>query len=132
MIKLYLKLFGIATFVFLVVDGIWLAFIAKSFYQKELGPLLGKVNFLPAAIFYVLFIVAMIYFVIAPNLDAKGYGQIIFSGFFFGVICYATYDLTNLATINGWSWKVTVLDIVWGGFVTSATALITKWMMKGF
>ena len=101
MINLYLKLFGIAAFVFLVLDGIWLAFIAKSFYQKELGPLLGKVNLLPAAIFYVLVSLAMIYFVIAPNLDVQGYAQILWSGSFFGVICSATYDLTNLATLNG-------------------------------
>lgn len=130
--KLYLKLFGVATLVFLIIDGIWLAKIASSLYQKELGPLLGDVKILPAAIFYVLYILAIIYFVIAPNLDASGYGKIIFSGFLFGLICYATYDLTNLATINGWSWKVTVIDIVWGGFVTSLTALITKWIMKGF
>ncbi|MNC60342.1 hypothetical protein D3C75_1102130 [compost metagenome] len=125
-------MFGIASLVFLLIDGIWLAKIATSLYQKELGSLLGDVKILPAAIFYVLYIIAMIYFVITPNLDAKGYSQIIFSGFLFGVICYATYDLTNLATIKGWSWKVTVIDIVWGGFVTSMTALITKWIMKGF
>ena len=118
-IYLYLIVFGI----FLVVDLIWLNLIAKNLYQKEIGSLLLKTpNLIPAILFYLLFIVALLILVLIPGIQSYSLVKTLLIGAVFGFISYATYDLTNLATLQGWSLKMTVIDLIWG---TSVTTLIT-------
>ncbi|MBP6976445.1 DUF2177 family protein [Candidatus Dojkabacteria bacterium] len=118
-VYLYLIVFGI----FLIIDLIWLNLIAKNLYQKEIGNLLLKnPNILPAFLFYALFIVALLILVLIPGIQSYTLLKTILFGAVFGFITYATYDLTNLATLDGWSIKMTIIDLIWG---TSVTTLIT-------
>lgn len=115
-VYLYLIVFGI----FLIIDLIWLNLIARNLYQKEIGNLLLKnPNILPAFLFYALFIVALLILVLIPGIQSYTLLKTILFGAVFGFITYATYDLTNLATLDGWSIKMTIIDLIWGASVTT-------------
>jgi uncharacterized membrane protein len=121
-----IKLFLIAFPVFLGIDMVWLTLIAKKFYAEQLGFLMSKnPNLLAAIIFYLIFIAGLIVFVITPALDKKSWMSAILMGAFFGLVTYATYDLTNLATIKNWPLIITVIDLIWGMFVSAAVSIIT-------
>ena len=124
-ILLYLGTFA----VFLIVDFVWLTVISKDFYQKEIGTLLLKTpNLLPALIFYLLFVFAIIVLIVLPGLNSGSLLKTLAYAFLFGVITYATYDLTNLATLKDWSLKVTVIDIFWGGFLATITSYFSYYL----
>jgi len=117
--------------VFCGLDFLWLGFVAKGYYQSQVGTLLlEKPNLPVAALFYGLYIVGILTFAVLPALDAGQWGKALLYGALFGFFAYATYDLTNLATLKGWSTGVAVLDLAWGVTVTaiSATAgyLVTR------
>ncbi len=119
----YLYLYLITFGIFLIVDLIWLNFIAKNLYQKEIGTLLLKnPNIVPAILFYALFIVALLILVLVPSIQSYTLTKTLLIGAVFGFITYATYDLTNLATLQGWSLKMTIVDLIWG---TSVSTLVT-------
>ena len=129
----YLKLYGIAFVVFFVVDIIWLGLVAKDLYNKEIGSLLKPdVNWVAAIIFYLLFILGLVVFVIEPSVSSNSLGKVMLLGAFFGLVTYATYDLTNLATMKDFTLKITLIDLTWGttlGFLTSTLAyLINDWL----
>lgn len=120
------KLYLIALPVFLGIDMVWLTLIAKNFYAKQLGYLMAKnPNLLAALIFYLIFVAALIFFVITPALDKKMWTQALWAGAFFGLVTYATYDLTNLATIKDWPLIITIIDLIWGMTVSAAVSVIT-------
>jgi uncharacterized membrane protein len=122
----FIKMYVIAFIVFLLVDAIWLGFIAPKFYKSQIGHLMSeKPNFIAAIIFYLLFIVGLVYFVIKPGIDTSSIGKILLGGFLFGLITYATYDLTNLATLKNWPILVTVVDLAWGSFLSTLISLLT-------
>ena len=128
-----LKLYGIAFVVFFVVDLIWLGLVAKDLYQKEIGSLLKPdVNWAAAIIFYLLFILGLVIFVINPAVESGSLAKAMMLGAFFGLVTYATYDLTNLATMRDFTLKITAIDLTWGtflGFITSTlTYLINDWL----
>lgn len=109
--------------VYLLVDGFWLTVIAKSFYAKHLGYLMApKPNWTAAIIFYLGYVIGIVVFAITPALRDSSLGKALLLGALFGVFCYATYDLTNLATVKNWPWFITVIDIVWGATVTMIVA----------
>lgn len=121
--------------VFFVIDMIWLGVVAKGFYRKHLGTMLSpKVNWGAALLFYLLFIVGLIVFVIRPALAAGEPLKALLLGAFFGLISYATYDLSNLATLKDWPIIVTVVDLVWGttlgGLVSLAGTLLGRWLLR--
>jgi len=123
---MFLKLYLIALPVFLGIDMVWLTLVAKNFYAKQLGYLMTKnPNLIAALIFYLIFIAALIFFVITPALDKKMWTQAIFAGAFFGLVTYATYDLTNLATIKDWPLIITIVDLIWGMVLSAAVSVIT-------
>lgn len=110
--------------VFLVVDGIWIGVVAKNFYFSNLGELLrSPPNFAAAGLFYALYIVGIIIFAIAPALKDGSWTTALLMGALFGFFAYATYDMTNYATVKGWPLNVVVVDIVWGTVLTGACAL---------
>lgn len=118
--------YAVSLTVFLAIDMVWLTLIAKPIYSKYLGYIKApKVNFTAAFVFYALFIIGMLVFVINPALSKKSAKSALFYGIFFGVITYATYDLTNLATIKDWPILITVVDIAWGGFLGGITAMLS-------
>jgi len=124
--NIYIEFFLIALPIFLVIDLIWLIFISKKFYAKHLTNLIKpNVNWLAAIIFYLLFIVGLIIFVIQPGFESKSLLRIVLSGGLFGLVTYATYDLTNLATLKGWPLIVTIVDLFWGMFLSISTSCLT-------
>ncbi|MFW6252200.1 MAG: DUF2177 family protein [Halanaerobium sp.] len=128
-----LKNYLITFVIFLVIDLIWLEVVAKNLYRNQLGFLL-KDNFnLPAAfIFYLLFILGLLFFVINRALAISSWQYALFTGMFFGLITYATYDLTNLATIKDWPLTITIIDLIWGSFLGGLTAFLSYTVINYF
>ncbi|MBC7981840.1 DUF2177 family protein [Candidatus Parcubacteria bacterium] len=123
---MFIKLYLIALPIFLILDGLWLGLIAKSFYAKQIGFLFkSDINWIAALVFYLMFVAALILFVIHPALEKGSLTHALLFGALFGLITYATYDLTNLATLKNWPILVTLVDLVWGSFVTAAVSSIT-------
>jgi len=122
----YLKMYGVALVVFLVVDLIWLVGVAKNLYAKELGYIMAPKPNIPAAVvFYLIFIVGLVFFVISPSIEKESWSYALLVGMFFGFITYSTYDLTNLATVKDWPIKITVIDMIWGTSLGGVVSLIT-------
>ena len=123
---MFIKLFLIALPVFFAIDMIWLVLVAKNFYQKQIGFLMKPdVNWFAAIIFYLLFIVGLVTFVIAPAVDKHSWVHALLFGALFGLITYSTYDLTNLATIKDWPLLVTAVDLIWGTVLAASISVIT-------
>jgi uncharacterized membrane protein len=124
--KTFIKLFLIALPVFFAIDIIWLVFVAKNFYQKQIGFLMKPdINWLAAIAFYLLFIAGLITFVISPAIAKHSWLHALLYGAFFGLITYATYDLTNLATMKDWPLLVTLVDLTWGSLLAASVSVIT-------
>ena len=119
----YVAAYIAAAVVFVAVDFVWLAFIAQKLYQRELGPLLLEKPLMSAAVpFYLLYLVGAVYFGTRPGLEAGSWTVALLNGALFGLIAYATYDLTNMATLKGFSWTVVAADLAWGTFITATIA----------
>lgn len=122
----YLKEYGVAFITFLTIDLLWLGIFAKDLYKKYLGYILRpNTNWLAAISFYLLYIVGIVFFVINPAMEKKSWKYALFAGMFFGFITYATYDLTNLATLKDWPIKITIIDLIWGSTLGGAVSWIT-------
>lgn len=107
--------------VFFLLDMLWLGIVAKGFYQSRLGGLLSaQVNWPAAVIFYLLFLAGLLFFVVLPAAARDSLMHGLLRGLFFGLITYATYDLTNLATLKNWSLSLSVVDILWGMILSAA------------
>jgi len=117
--------------VFFVVDMIWLGVIAKGFYRKALEPLLTpNINWTAAIIFYFLFLAGILIFAILPGMEKRSLGYTVLMAALFGFIAYATYDLTNLATLRDWPLMLSIVDMLWGSFLSASTAAITYLIMS--
>jgi uncharacterized membrane protein len=119
--------------VFLLVDMVWLIVIAKNLYQKYLGGFLSDtVNWTAAFIFYLIYIVGISIFAIYPAVNKDSAVNAILMGALFGFFTYATYDLTNLATLKGWPLPIVFIDIVWGAVLSALVSYagfqIVKWI----
>jgi len=121
----YAKLYMVTLLAFLVIDGIWLGLIARGFYGRYLGYLLKPNPNWPAALlFYLLFVGGVVLFVVAPASPHGSWKRVLVYGAVFGLVTYATYDLTNLATIKDWPFIVTVVDLAWGMSVSAIVSLV--------
>jgi len=128
-------LYFITLAVFFLVDMVWLGVVAKTFYRKHLGFLMGPKVVWPAAIlFYLLFIAGLLVFAVRPALAAGAPLKALLLGAFLGLVAYATYDLTNLATLKDWPVVVTIVDLVWGtvlgGLVSWLSVLAGRGLLK--
>lgn len=120
------KLYLIALPIFFLIDMLWLGIVAKNFYAKQIGFLLRPdVNWVAAISFYLLFIVGLVLFVVVPALEKNSLSHVLLFGALFGLISYATYDLTNLATVKNWPLLVTIVDLCWGAFLASSVSTLT-------
>ncbi|SRR5690606_28489615 len=129
---MYIKVFLIALVIFLVIDFIWLGFVAKGLYDKELGHLLKQeFNLVAAFIFYFIFVVALSIFVIVPSVESNSLLKAILLGALFGLATYATYDLTNYATLEGFPLNIVIIDILWGTFLGMITSTLTYLIYQG-
>lgn len=116
-------LYALTVPVFFAIDMVWLGLIAKPFYAKHLGHLMAaKVRWTPALLFYLLYIAGILFFAVLPALDKGSLGRAVLSGALLGLLAYATYDLTNLATLRDWPLLVTIIDLLWGMILTGSVA----------
>lgn len=132
-IGFYIKLYLAAVVVFFAIDMVWLGLVARGFYRKHIGFLLSpSPNWAAAIIFYLLFVAGLLIFAVVPGLQAGSFGKALLLGALFGFMTYATYDLTNLATVKDWPLTITIVDMIWGvvlsSAVTSLTFLAGRWM----
>jgi uncharacterized membrane protein len=130
--SIYLYLLTIP--VFFGIDMFWLGIVAKGFYRNNLGHLLRPdVNWAAALVFYLLYIGGILIFAVIPALEKNSLLQAIVLGGLFGFFTYATYDLTNLATLKDWPFNVVIVDIIWGIALTASVAVasffIGRWLM---
>ncbi len=119
--------------VFFAIDLVWLGFIAKKLYARYLGFLLApNVNWGAAILFYLLFIGGLMFFVVQPALAKESWSYALVVGAFFGLITYATYDLTNLATLKDWPVTITIIDLIWGTTLSASVSTISYWIINAF
>jgi len=120
----YIKLYLATLVAFFAIDMVWLGLISRTFYKKYLGYLMApSVNWTAALIFYLLFIVGVLFFVVIPGLEKQSLKAIVIRAILFGLITYATYDLTNLATVKDWPLIITVVDLIWGMVLTTLVSI---------
>ncbi len=106
-----------------VIDGLWLGLVARTFYRRYLGPLMAdQPNWTAAVAFYLLYVVGVTVFAVLPAADSGSLADAAWRGGLFGLVAYATYDLTNAATLRGWPGIVVVVDMAWGVALTAAVA----------
>lgn len=123
---MFAKLFAIALPVFFAIDMVWLGLVAKNFYREQIGSLLKQdVNWVAAVIFYMIFIAGLVTFVIAPAMEKHSWTHALLYGAFFGFVCYATYDLTNLSVAKDWPLAITIVDLIWGTVLAASVSTAT-------
>jgi len=123
-----LAAWGAAFVTMLVIDGVWLGVVAKNLYRDAIGHLMAdQVNFGAAAVFYVLYPIGVVALAVVPNAESPGWTSTLVAAAIFGFIAYATYDLTNLATLKGWPVSIALIDMAWGTAVTVAMAAAARW-----
>jgi uncharacterized membrane protein len=120
----HLVAYAATAIVFFAVDFVWLSKVSTSFYRTRLGDaLLDQPNLLIAGLFYLFYVGGIVYFAVAPALVDGGWSKALIAGLILGFVAYGTYDLTNLSTLRGWSWSVTLVDLAWGTVLTGAAAV---------
>ena len=118
--------------IMLILDGIWLKLVAKQFYNTHIGHLMStQVNWGAAIAFYLLFGLSLVFLVLLPHQNAS-LGTIALYAALFGIVCYGTYDLTNMATLKNWPLIVTVVDMTWGAVITTVTAVGATYISRFF
>jgi uncharacterized membrane protein len=121
----YFKLYLVSLAAFFAIDMLWLGLVARSFYQQYLGFLMApSPNWFVAIIFYFLFVVGILVFVVFPGLGANSLKTALSRAALFGLITYATYDLTNLATLKDWPALLSIVDMLWGTFLSVSVSCI--------
>ena len=117
----YVFAYAGSAIVFLGLDYIWLSRVARDFYAGSLGSLMRETpDFLAAGIFYLFYIGGIVFFAVMPAESWKG---ALLRGAVLGLLAYGTYDMTNLATLKGWPWRMAAVDMVWGAALTGLAAL---------
>ena len=128
-----LKTYFIALIVFFLIDLFWLLVVARKLYQQELGYIMSeKPNWIVAALFYLIFIAGLVFFVINPAMEKNSWVFALLVGMLFGFITYSTYDLTNLATLKDWPLKITIIDLIWGSSLGGLVSTVTFFIAKRF
>ena len=132
-IKSILISYGLTLIVFLIVDLAWLGIIAKNLYSRYLGEFMtDSINWTAAIIFYLIFVAGLFIFVIYPSVENNSILRVIILGALFGIVTYATYDLTNLATLKAWPIQIVVIDIIWGSILSIIVSLSGFYIVRYF
>lgn len=114
-------------------DAIWLSQVAQRVYRPLIGEVLRPdFNVAAAAVFYVIYISGLVYFAVAPGLAKQSLATALINAAVFGFVAYATYDLTNQATLRVWDIRVTLLDMAWGTFASALAAGAAYWITQRF
>lgn len=125
----------VTAIVLIVLEFAWLSQTAERLYRRALGAIMAEKARVPAAVaFYTVYVLGVVIFAVQPGLASGNWQIALLHGSLFGFFAYATYDLTNLATLKLWSLKISLIDIAWGAFVTGTSAslgvLFTTMMVK--
>lgn len=119
--------------VFLAIDAAWLSNAGKLIYTPEIGNLLrDKPNLVVAFIFYAIYALGLLVFVVQPALAQPGLGKALLLGAFFGLVAYATYDMTNLATMKGFTTRIAIIDMAWGTVLSASVSALSVWLIRLF
>lgn len=125
--------YGVAAVAFLALDAVWLRWASVNLYKPVIGEIMAKdFNVGAAAAFYFIYIAGMCWFAIKPGLEGGGVQAAMLNGILLGALCYATFDLTSQAVMKVWATQISVLDILWGAFVTGAAASVATWVVLRF
>ena len=120
-----------ALLAFLVLDGLWLGLLMSSTYKELLGSLmLAQPKWGPAIVFYLLYVLGVVFFVVLPALARASARRAALAGAVFGLVAYGTYDMTNWATLQGWSAQLALMDMAWGGLLTCLASLSGYWAAR--
>ena len=123
-------LYLVTFFVLIPIDFLFLGIVAKGFFTAEVGDMLGEIRPAPAILFYLLYVAGILIFV-SGSATATWQSTLLY-GALFGLFCYATFDLTSLALLKHWSWRVAMVDIAWGSLVSALSStsglLIANWL----
>ena len=131
--KTYALAYLATAVVFLGLDFLWLSVMGPALYRPVLGEsVLEKFNLIPALFFYVIYVAGIVVFAVSPALDNGRWTTALLYGALLGFFCYATYDLTNQATLKQWSTLLTVVDMAWGTLVTAAAATVASLLINAF
>ncbi len=129
----YFVAYAATLVVMVALDMLWLGVIAKSFYMQGIGHLMAeRPNVVVAVVFYIVYAVGIVVFAVAPGEASSGWSRTLALGALFGFFAYATYDLTNLATLKNWPISVTLVDMAWGSLVSAASAAAGKLALDKF
>lgn len=127
--KDYLIAYVVTAVAFLAIDSVWLSSMANVFYRPVMGDMLApSFRLAPAIVFYVIFVFGLIFFVVRPGLVTGSGTVTLVHGALLGFVAYATYDLTNQATLKNWSWILTIADLIWGTVLSAVSAYIGYWV----
>lgn len=125
-ISIFLRLYAVAVTAFLVIDLIWLGVVARSFYQSQMGHLMrANVNWTAAIAFYLIFVSGIVLLVVWPAIERQSLTHAVGFGALLGLVTYAAYDLTNLATLEGFPLTVALVDLMWGAVLCASVSTIT-------
>jgi len=125
-LSVFLKLYGVAVVAFLVIDMVWLGVIARSFYRAQIGHLMrANVDWAAAIAFYLVFVCGIVVLVVWPAVQRQSLSHALVLGALLGLVTYAAYDLTNLATLEGFPLNVALVDLVWGTVLCATVSGIT-------
>jgi uncharacterized membrane protein len=128
MIKTYAASYVATAVVFFGLDFIWLSSVATNFYKDRIGSLLlEQPNLAVAGIFYLFYVAGIVYFAVLPGVVSGSWMTAMVNGALLGLIAYGTYDMTNLSTLKNWSISVSVVDVLWGTFLTGLAATLGYW-----
>ena len=132
----YLVAYVSSLLIFLAIDAIWLTTMSQRLYRRYLGDILVETfSPVPAALFYLIYVAGIIIFATAPAFSTGRWTTAAIYGALYGFFAYATYDLTNQATIRGWPVAITIADICWGSLLSATTAvlgfLVTRYFLRG-
>jgi len=128
---LELKAYLVAGLIFAILDGVWLGLVARGFYASQMGDLMrAKFSIVPAVAFYVIYVAGLVVFAVLPGVEAGSVGRAALLGGLLGLVAYAAYDLSNLATLKNWPAPLAMLDLAWGTALSAASAAAAVWVLR--
>ena len=121
----YIKVYAATLVGFFAIDIVWLGLVARKFYRQHLDFVLAdQPNWWAAVTFYLVFVAGILVFSVVPALQADSLWKALLLGGFYGLVTYATYDLTNQATVKNWPWIVTIIDLCWGVILSASVSCV--------
>jgi|APCry1669190288_1035285.scaffolds.fasta_scaffold58458_2 uncharacterized membrane protein len=119
-------------FIFIAMDAVWLSHTSNILYFPTLGDiLLPEPKLIPALVFYLIYPIGLVAFALRPAFESQIASEALINGALYGALAYATYDLTNYATLRNWTLSITLIDVTWGTCLSALTSILVFWLLKG-